>query len=70
MQCSIMIYYKKGNKVENKIFDTIWELNKCVNKINALSCKKEIWLDECYVSFEFKSEKGFNKALKILNPSV
>ena len=67
-QCTILIYQGSGKDriIQNKTFNNVRDLNECFNKINGLSCTKEIWLDECYISFKFKTTKSFFKALKVL----
>ena len=57
MQNCIIIEYKKDGeiKVDNRIFDSIRALNKCFNDVNNLNCKKEVWVDEAYISFTFKA---------------
>lgn len=67
MQTTILICC--GSEVDNRIFDDIRTFNKCFNKINSLNCAKEVWIDECYISFTFKSEKSYKKALTVLNPT-
>lgn len=67
MPTTIIICYK--TEVENRIFNGIRTFNACFNQINSLNCHKDIWIDECYISFTFRSEKSFKKALKILNPT-
>lgn len=71
IQSTIIISYNKNGKteVENKIFDSIRALNKSFNEINNLNAKKEIWIDEAYISFTFQTEKSYNKALKVLYPT-
>ena len=71
MQATIIIDFKKDGeiKVENKIFNDIRSFNKSFNQINNINCRKEVWIDEAYISFSFKSEKSYNKALKVLYPT-
>lgn len=69
MPTSIVIFCEQDKSVENRIFDGIRTFNYCFNRINNLNCKKEIWVDECYISFKFKTVKSYKKALKILNPT-
>lgn len=68
IQCNITIYYTNGSniKIEDRVFNDRGTLNKCFNEINKISCVKEVWLDETYVSFKFKTVKGFRRALRIL----
>ena len=67
MQTSIIISYK--DKVDNRIFDSAKALNSYFNQINNINCTKEVWLDEAFISFTFKSERSYKKALEVLYPT-